>query len=315
MNFLILKLYMCSDKFVGKSNLVSSRVEFIYSHQVLIFCSFFAFSRLQLHVPSTSYTVSVYALLVAMDREIERLQRSLVITEDEAVMIPEGLCSGLEERPWNFDKNLIVLAIVRDSDKRSSTMPWILVHPSAHSRSPFKNDDSGSAIFVGNRLGRFKDVHLDNSGVSWDSTLKLTVEIDVTKPLKRVLQLNSPLGESYIVTFQYERLPNFCYLCGKICHLATYCLLRYSKDFKDLGAHTPFGPWLRAPLSNSRVRPASHLDGDLDMDVQQPVSRKNITSLSRSPYPFTNSHALILSASLSPIGDKADAIPSHQNDL
>ncbi|KAG8378914.1 hypothetical protein BUALT_Bualt07G0034200 [Buddleja alternifolia] len=224
-----------------------------------------------------------------MDREIERLQRSLVITEDEAVMIPEGLCNAgysnkelmlvgrvlslrpynfeafrntiiriihplqgltvrkisverfvfifnhvadrqraLEERPWNFDKNLIVLAIVRDSDNRSLNYA------------------------PGYLLGRFKDVHLDNSGVSWDSTLKLTVEIDVTKPLKRVLQLNSPFGKSYIVTFQYERLPNFCYLCGKICHLATYCLLRYSKDFKDLGAHTPFGPWLRAPLSNSR---------------------------------------------------------------
>ncbi|KAG8387885.1 hypothetical protein BUALT_Bualt02G0068000 [Buddleja alternifolia] len=288
-------------------------------------------------------------------------------------MIPEGLCNGeysnkelmlvgglLSSRPYNFEafrntitriihplQGLTVRKISVERFDNPSTMPLDMCTFRVHILDPpSKMMTREVAIFVGNRLGRFKDVHLDNSGVSWDSTLKLTIEIDVTKPLKRVLQLNSPLGESYIVTFQYERLPNFRYVCSKIGHLATCCLLRYSKDFKDLGDHTAFGPWLRAPLSNSRgqsnnsnrflfserpnyatpsqsqsgnhssqVRPASHLDGDPDMDFRQPVLSKNITFLSRSPYPFTNNHALILSAPLSPIGNKADAILSHQNGL
>ncbi|KAG8377458.1 hypothetical protein BUALT_Bualt08G0035100 [Buddleja alternifolia] len=193
-----------------------------------------------------------------MDKEIERLQRSLVITDDEAVTIPDELYHGMtickisverfiltfnhvvdrqqapDERPWNFDWNLIILTAVSGNNNLSS-MPLDMCTFRVHTLDlPLKLMTHDVAKFIGNRLGNFKNVQLDNRAATWGSTLKITIEIDITKPLKRVLQLNSALGEAHIVTFQYERLPNFCYLCCKIGHLSKGCLLRYDEKFEDL---------------------------------------------------------------------------------
>ncbi|KAL0451732.1 UNVERIFIED_CONTAM: hypothetical protein Slati_1151300, partial [Sesamum latifolium] len=50
------------------------------------------------------------------------------------------------------------------------------------------------ASFVGNHLGRFIDVDMDNSGHVWGSSLRIRVSLDVTKPLKRVIKIRTVLG-------------------------------------------------------------------------------------------------------------------------
>ncbi|KAL0443965.1 UNVERIFIED_CONTAM: hypothetical protein Slati_2119200 [Sesamum latifolium] len=66
-------------------------------------------------------------------------------------------------------------------------------------------------------------------------------------PLPRALKLRTTMCEEQLVTFTYERLPNFCYLCGCLGHIAKYCSKQYEDGFHDPGTETPFGPWLRAP--------------------------------------------------------------------
>ncbi|KAL0427147.1 UNVERIFIED_CONTAM: hypothetical protein Slati_2889500 [Sesamum latifolium] len=81
--------------------------------------------------------------------------------------------------------------------------------------------------------------------------MRLRVSMDITKSLKRVLKIRTVLGDEQLVSFTYEKLPNFCYLCGCLGHLSKFCELRFSDGFSDPGEATPFGPWLRAtnPLS------------------------------------------------------------------
>ncbi|KAL0285026.1 UNVERIFIED_CONTAM: hypothetical protein Sangu_2797100 [Sesamum angustifolium] len=99
------------------------------------------------------------------------------------------------------------------------------------------------------------EVDMDGAGQVWGSSMRLRVSIDVTKPLKRVLKLRTTLGDEQLLSFSYERLPNFCYLCGCLGHLSKFCELRFSDDFVDSGDAAPFGPWLRATnISTGRNR-------------------------------------------------------------
>ncbi|KAL0375752.1 UNVERIFIED_CONTAM: hypothetical protein Scaly_0692800 [Sesamum calycinum] len=86
--------------------------------------------------------------------------------------------------------------------------------------------------------------------------MRIRVSMEVSKPLKRVLKLHTTLGDEQLLSFTYERLPNFCYLCGCLGHLSKFCELRFAEDFTDPGEATPFGPWMRATnLPTGRNRP------------------------------------------------------------
>ncbi|KAL0322092.1 UNVERIFIED_CONTAM: hypothetical protein Scaly_2505600 [Sesamum calycinum] len=117
---------------------------------------------------------------------------------------------------------------------------------------PMEKMNQEVASFIGNKLGIFKEVELDRNGEIWGSSVRIRVSIDVSKPLKRALKLRIVLGDENLVTFTYERLQNFCYLCGCLGHLSHQCEIQLQEGFSDLGDKTPYGNWLRAtaPLSS-----------------------------------------------------------------
>ncbi|KAG8383578.1 hypothetical protein BUALT_Bualt04G0028100 [Buddleja alternifolia] len=133
---------------------------------------------------------------------------------------------AIEDGPWDFDKNLIVLSTLSESDNPSTVALNL------------------SDIRIS--IGTFKAVHIEENGISWTSTIRITVTLDITQPLKQALKLKSASSESHI----YERLPNFCYLCGTIGHISKLCKLRYLPTFVDPGTLLLFGPWLGALLSH-----------------------------------------------------------------
>jgi hypothetical protein len=59
-------------------------------------------------------------------------------------------------------------------------------------------------------------------------------------------------GKDYWVTFKYERLPSFCFNCGRILHGVKGCPVKRSQRRHDDGPKD-WGVWLRAVDSRRRV--------------------------------------------------------------
>ncbi|KAL0434846.1 UNVERIFIED_CONTAM: hypothetical protein Sradi_0192500 [Sesamum radiatum] len=124
----------------------------------------------------------------------------------------------LEGRPWTFERNLIVLNLVElEENPRMVNLDWSPFHVHIHGL-PMRHMTTPIARHIGNRLGIFVE---RAQGVydSEGSTVRIRVEIDIRK----CLNISSPSREHNRVSFSYERLPLFCYICGLLGHIARQC--------------------------------------------------------------------------------------------
>jgi len=122
-----------------------------------------------------------------------------------------------EERPWLFDRRVFVLKKLEENIPLaqmdfSHVLFWVQVHD-----MPLicMNKEIGTRI--GESIGKVEDVDVTGDGVGWGRFLRIRVQVDISKPLERgrALHLN---GKSIWVSFKYEKLPHFCYSCGRIVH-------------------------------------------------------------------------------------------------
>ncbi|CAN0898555.1 hypothetical protein LINGRAHAP2_LOCUS19763 [Linum grandiflorum] len=56
--------------------------------------------------------------------------------------------------------------------------------------------------------------------------MHLRVKLDVRKSLLQEKEVKKP-GSSIMITFKYEKLPIFCFLCGRISHIDRACVVRF----------------------------------------------------------------------------------------
>ncbi|KAG8376491.1 hypothetical protein BUALT_Bualt09G0069000 [Buddleja alternifolia] len=165
---------------------------------------------------------------------------------------------------WNFRNDLLVLKTLTDSEDPATTeMNWNDMHVQVHGL-PIGKRTWKIAEFIGNRIGKFKDTDLDAFGHNWNAPLRIRVSMDVTKPLHRFMKMQVVDGKEINLTFAYERLGNFCYLCGKLSHTSDSCDIRYEDTFVDLSPDLPFSPDLRAlpPRNFLPPGPRPRADGE-----------------------------------------------------
>ncbi|KAL0442467.1 UNVERIFIED_CONTAM: hypothetical protein Slati_1969400 [Sesamum latifolium] len=162
---------------------------------------------------------------------------------------------ALVTRSWAFDKNLIISAKVAECDNPAEVdLTWCEFQVRIHGL-PLGEMTPAIAQFIGGKIGRLLESDQTKDPKSWGSFMRLRIAIDVTKPLPRALKIRTVLGDDHIVTFTYEWLPNFCYLCGRIGHISQWCESRFQPDFVDPSDNSPYGPWLRAlGRADSRTR-------------------------------------------------------------
>jgi hypothetical protein len=98
---------------------------------------------------------------------------------------------------------------------------------------------------VGTSLGELEDVDVTGDGTGWGSCLQLRVVLDLTKPFDCGKALCFA-GKTSLVEFKYNKLPLFCFQCGRIIHETRGCPVPPEKRLKKVETIKQWGLWLRA---------------------------------------------------------------------
>lgn len=156
--------------------------------------------------------------------------------------------SVMKSGPWSFDRNLLMLKKISGEEQPSememnTTEFWTRVYD-----LPLKLRTDATSKKLGDTIGKF--VEVDPKDVNrLGKFLRVKAEIDLKKPLKRGTVIKYQ-GKSLRVFFKYERLPNFCYICGRVGHQIKDCDEgegHEDVDFDDIEEKDlPFGLWMRA---------------------------------------------------------------------
>lgn len=98
---------------------------------------------------------------------------------------------------------------------------------------------------IGNAVGVFEDVDSRNGFLFWRSSLRIRVQMDLSRPLRRGVRIypDGPLS-GLLIPFRYERLPELCSFCGLIGHVVRDCEQLLCSENGNNASHQ-YGEWLR----------------------------------------------------------------------
>ncbi|KAJ4839290.1 hypothetical protein Tsubulata_035583 [Turnera subulata] len=108
---------------------------------------------------------------------------------------------------------------------------------------PLNQRTSSNVQDIANKTGRF--IRFDEKGAAgWGKFVRVKVALNVEKPLRKMLSIRKSQGPSTGVSYRYEGIPNFCYLCGKLGHLIKECDRRNEESNEEEVLN--YGEWMRA---------------------------------------------------------------------
>lgn len=137
-----------------------------------------------------------------------------------------GKRRALEDGPWNFGKDLVVVADF-DGSKRVeemdfTTIPtWVRVM-----KLPLGLMTKEYGEEIGKLIGEFMEMDAEDGGLAVGQCLRIKVRMDITKPLMCGITVGVEVKEEekeIWCPFAYEFLPDFCYNCGIIGHVDRSC--------------------------------------------------------------------------------------------
>jgi hypothetical protein len=152
----------------------------------------------------------------------------------------------MKNGPWQFDFNIVLLkdydGAIRPSDMVFKKMEiWARVKD-----LPMDWMNRAYGKLIGNWLGEFISVDVDEDGIAWGEELRIRIAISIDTPILRGVRLmesaDDEVGHWFDV--QYEKIPHFCFDCGRLIHPGDGCEAEKS-EVKQ------WGEWLRAPPGRS----------------------------------------------------------------
>jgi hypothetical protein len=159
----------------------------------------------------------------------------------------------VKNRPWQFDFHAVLLekydGKVRPSDLVFDKLAvWVRVFD-----LPLDMMNISYGKIIGNWIGHYIAVDVDEDGFAWGKELRIRVEINVNKPLIRGVNLKESDDdiEGRWFDLKYERIPHFCFDCGFLWHQSGNCEA-------EKGEVQQWGEWLRASPGRSRKPPPPH---------------------------------------------------------
>lgn len=187
--------------------------------------------------------------------EIQDLNKNLYLFRFATRRDAENMLKG---GSWSFDRNLLILQRVsseeQPSDLEMHTVSfWTRVYD-----LPLKLRIESMARRLGDTMGNFEEMD-QREATRTGRSLRVKVSLDLRKPLKRGTVVRYQ-GKSLRVFFKCERLPIFCFACGRIGHQIKDCEENGGEDDEGYDSieekEHPFGSWLRAsPLPKMSTEP------------------------------------------------------------
>ena len=119
---------------------------------------------------------------------------------------------------------------------------------------------------IGSKIGRVMEVGKRSRQADQAKFMRVRIELPIEKPLRRGGYVYNMDGDRCWVSFKYERLPTFCFSCGKIGHDEKHCGVVTEKQSME----KKYGDWLRARSmskgSNEGLRESGKSIHDLKID-------------------------------------------------
>lgn len=155
------------------------------------------------------------------------------------------LCKVIEGGPWSFEQTMLVYHRMQDTKDVHEVFlnevdVWVQVHDIPRgliSETVLKS--------IGSFIGTYVKSDPASFDGPWKSFVRVRVTLNIHKPLKRRMKIKREGGNSSWVNFKYERIGNFCFVCGIIRHTERECNIVYENPDKEV--ERVYGVWLRAP--------------------------------------------------------------------
>ncbi|OMO91045.1 Endonuclease/exonuclease/phosphatase [Corchorus capsularis] len=171
--------------------------------------------------------------------EVHELERNIFLfvfkSESDKVRV-------IQQGPWSVMESHLLLkewpeeAVIDEIDFTLSEF-WVQTH-----NLPLAYMTKANAERIADMFPSLVELDLDpDEIVHWNGVLRMKVKINVEDPLKTGFYLQRKDKPSSWVSFKYERIPDFCYHCGRLGHLAKNCTFRH--DGRKKGN---YGQWLKA---------------------------------------------------------------------
>ena len=169
----------------------------------------------------------------------------------------------LRSEPWCFDKHLVALHQY-DGDIHISEINfqwvsfWVQVHD-----IPIRFMTREVTENICDTVGT---VCQSSGGVDEDGGrfMRVKVKLDILLPLCRGRVVTLESGKTVWVNFKYERLPNFCYWCGRLTHSDKECPLWIQSKGTLTVDQRQFSQTLRAPPHRATNKPIVFVPGYYD---------------------------------------------------
>ena len=159
----------------------------------------------------------------------------------------------MEFEPWSYDKHLVAFERVIDIEsvpflEFSRATFWVQLH-----NIPERNLKVEVGELIGKSISRVVPVADPEDDGAGNEFLRVRINIDISKPLLRCSKLRLKGKQVGWVELKYERLPNFCYWCGRVTHGERDCEVWLRGNGSLRKEEQQYGEWLRAePLRASR---------------------------------------------------------------
>ena len=88
---------------------------------------------------------------------------------------------------------------------------------------PFEHMSLEVGKELGNSLGNFIEYDRRTGHSDQAKFMRIRVDLQLDKPLRRGGKVASVDGERFWVSFKYEKLPVFCFFCGRLGHDERHC--------------------------------------------------------------------------------------------